>query len=90
MKGRHVPLRMCVICRKLRPREELFRLVKSKDRPELVADPGGRLAGKGVYFCRSRECLDRLLREKRFRRIFLGKIEDRALQWMLSETGLAR
>ena len=85
MRERHVPLRMCVVCRDLKPREELFRCVRQKGTQQIEPDPDKQLAGKGVYFCRRFECLARLKKERRLRRLFLERLAAGTLDWMEAE-----
>ena len=44
-------------CRTARPKRELRRIVRTPT-GEVVADPTGRLAGRGAYVCRDTDCLD--------------------------------
>jgi len=44
-----------VACRKLRPKRELIRLVRTSD-GSVEVDAGGKKAGRGAYLCRAREC----------------------------------
>lgn len=83
--GSHVPVRMCVACRAQKPRPELFRLVRPTGRSDIVADPAGKRAGKGFYLCRNRDCLEKLQKERRLRRLFAGRIDEAALAWMGQE-----
>jgi len=84
-----IPERMCLVCRTLRPRTELLRLVQPTGRTDLVPDPTGRTSGKGFYLCRNRECLARLQKEKRLRRLFAGRLGSESLAWLESELGAA-
>ena len=61
-EGTYIPLRMCAVCREHRPKRELIRLAVSDG--AVVADGGGKLAGRGVYVCKSRDCI-RLAEKKR-------------------------
>lgn len=56
----HVPtaVRTCVACREKRSRQELVRFV-ADERGHLRPDPGQRLAGRGVYTCAARRCVER-------------------------------
>ena len=47
-RGRE-PLRTCVVCREVRAKSELVRLVTSEGR--IVADRTGRMPGRGAYAC---------------------------------------
>lgn len=54
-----IPIRMCVSCRKRAPRNAFVRVGK---------DPMGRigvdLGGRGVYICRTAECVEKAIRGK--------------------------
>ena len=52
---KHIPQRTCVACRKVRPKQELIRLVRISD-ISVGVDTSGRKAGRGAYLCRAREC----------------------------------
>ena len=84
-----IPERMCIVCRQLRPRTELLRLVQPTGQTEIVPDPTGRTSGKGVYLCRSRDCLEKLQKGKRLRRLFAARISPETQAWMELELGAA-
>lgn len=50
--GKYVPLRMCVACRKVKPKSELIRVCSQKN-DVLIGNCGGR----GAYVCKDRECV---------------------------------
>ena len=52
---RHVPQRTCIACRKVKPKQELVRLVRNAD-GIVEVDIGGRKTGRGAYLCRAQEC----------------------------------
>ncbi len=68
-----LPERMCVVCRTMRHKSDLIRIVKSKD-GVILCDDSGKMQGRGAYICKSRECADRLLKTKGFERSFKCKI----------------
>ena len=76
------PERMCLVCRSLKTRDQLFRLVKSKEDGRFFPNADGSLPGKGIYFCRTGDCLQRMQKERRLRRQLLDKLSDNALGWM--------
>jgi uncharacterized protein len=49
-------MRSCVACRTARPKRELERIVRTPD-GAVVADPTGRVAGRGAYVCAGTDCL---------------------------------
>ena len=69
-KPKHVPLRMCVVCRALKPKADLFRFGKAETGARLALDSQG---GRGLYLCREIGCLDRLQKERRLRKLFLDR-----------------
>lgn len=55
VRGKHVPQRMCLACRQVKPKRELVRLVRLSD-GSIEIDPGGKKAGRGAYLCGLPEC----------------------------------
>ncbi len=72
--AKHVPQRMCVICREMKPKAELIRLVKQEDL--LVVDQGGRKPGRGLYLCLDSETIDELFTPKRLEKLIRSKISE--------------
>lgn len=60
---KHVPQRTCIGCRRVRPKRELLRIVRTPE-GEILFDPTGRRAGRGAYLCPSASCLDRALKAR--------------------------
>ncbi len=59
-KGRHVPQRMCVICREVQGKRALIRIVRTPDDGVLI-DTTGKRAGRGAYLCQRPTCWARAL-----------------------------
>lgn len=55
MRRKHIPQRTCVGCRKVRPKRQLVRIVRTPT-GEVEIDEGGKKAGRGAYLCRNRRC----------------------------------
>jgi predicted RNA-binding protein YlxR (DUF448 family) len=51
----HVPLRTCAVCRGVRPKRELTRVVRGAD-GSVAIDPTGKAAGRGTYVCDDPGC----------------------------------
>lgn len=62
MKG-HVPLRTCLGCGQVRPKQELLRIACNRE-GQIAIDPEARLPGRGAYVCRRPEC-GQLLQKKK-------------------------
>ena len=48
--SKHIPQRTCVVCRKVKPKRELVRLVRIPD-GSVEFDTSGKRAGRGAYLC---------------------------------------
>ncbi|WP_337844215.1 YlxR family protein [Thermus sp.] len=46
---KHVPIRMCVACRRRRPKGELLRILLTPEGFQI--DPSGKAPGRGAYVC---------------------------------------
>jgi len=55
MRRKHVPQRTCVGCRKVRPKRELIRIIRTPT-GEVEIDETGKKSGRGAYLCRNRTC----------------------------------
>jgi predicted RNA-binding protein YlxR (DUF448 family) len=51
---KHVPVRMCVICRDKAGKRTLTRVVRTEQ--GLQVDPSGKLNGRGAYLCDRESC----------------------------------
>ena len=74
MKVKKVPIRKCVGCGENKPKRELIRIVKNKDK-EIFIDLKGKANGRGVYICNSIDCLQAAIKNKSIERSFEQKID---------------
>ena len=56
MATKKIPLRMCIGCREMKPKSELYRVVKTPT-GEIVIDKTNKLSGRGAYICKDADCL---------------------------------
>jgi|GEM_PF-2160429 len=83
------PLRRCVVCTVFRRKAELIRLAELEKRMltwegEAVRSP----SGKGVYLCRTGQCISRFLHDKRMKKRYgslLGEEARRSLERMTDD-----
>ena len=66
-REKHIPQRMCAICRERLPKSELSRYVRTGKGEPHLPDPDKNQPGRGIYVCDREEC------RKRFERISLRK-----------------
>ncbi len=72
--AKHVPQRMCVICREMKNKSDLIRLVRQDD--QVAVDPTGKKPGRGLYLCLDTETIDQLMQPKRLEKLLRGKISE--------------
>ena len=67
MKEKYVPKRMCVACREMKEKNELFKVVLKE---KAVLDESGKMQGRGAYVCKSADCINLAEKKKGFERAF--------------------
>ena len=65
---KHIPLRMCVACRSMKPKKELIRIVF--DGKSIKADEAGKMQCRGAYVCRNEKCVELMKKKKAVERTF--------------------
>jgi uncharacterized protein len=83
-----------VACRTPRPKRELQRIVRTPS-GEVVADPTGRLAGRGAYVCPDTDCMSIAIKKGALTRAleiplpdaFLASVDRGATDTLITEGG---
>lgn len=83
MKKRTTPMRRCVGCMESKPKQELIRI--SCYEGVVSVDPTGKAKGRGVYLCRSQECLAKAEKRKALQRSLSVEITEEQLQALMEE-----
>lgn len=73
--GKIEPKRMCVACREMKEKWEMFRVVKNAA-GEIFADFSGKAAGRGAYICNNDECVKRLKKQRLLNKAFSAPVSD--------------
>ena len=73
--GKIEPKRMCVACREMKEKREMFRVVKNAA-GEIFADFSGKAAGRGAYICNNDECMKRLKKQRLLNTAFSAPVSD--------------
>ena len=81
------PLRRCIGCMEMKPKNELVRVVKNKE-GEISLDLVGKAPGRGAYICRNKDCLVKAKKAKRLEREFSMQIPDSIYDQMEEELGI--
>lgn len=86
MKGK-VPLRQCMGCREHKPKTEFLRVVRSPQ-GEVTLDLTGKKPGRGVYVCKSPECLKRVIKGRAIDRSLSVPVPPEVLEAIKSAAGV--
>lgn len=62
-----IPMRQCLGCRKMKPKKELIRVVRSPE-GEISLDFKGKASGRGAYICPDNACLKKAIKAKALER----------------------
>jgi predicted RNA-binding protein YlxR (DUF448 family) len=63
-KEKHVPQRMCVVCRQRFDKRRLTRVANTPEKGVIV-DPTGKRNGRGAYLCDQVACWDEVISQPR-------------------------
>ena len=83
---KNTPKRMCVVCRDMKDKKELIRVVHSKD-GEITIDLTGKANGRGAYICKSEDCLHQCEKRKSFERAFGVEVDPEIFKELRKEIG---
>ena len=78
-KTKKIPMRMCIACREMKPKQEMMRVVKNAD-GEIYADPTGKAPGRGAYVCNNEECRKKLNVKKLLHKTFSTNVSMEVYQ----------
>ncbi len=73
------PLRTCMACNAQKEKQNLLRIVKSKD-GNIFVDVTGKQNGRGAYICKTEQCLNKIQKSKRLEKIFLTEIDEKVYE----------
>ena len=71
-KVKHIPLRKCMGCQEMLPKQSLIRIVKDGEGVRL--DPTGKADGRGAYLCGRGDCLKKTVKSKRLEKVLHTQI----------------
>ena len=84
MKPAKVPMRQCVGCGEMKPKNELVRVVKTSE-GEISLDRTGKKNGRGAYICDSAACLAKAQKARRFERAFSSAVPSEVYEALEKE-----
>lgn len=75
MKTRKIPMRMCAVTRERFPKQELLRVIVTKE-GLVEVDPTGKKNGHGAYIKKDLEVLEKAKKTKALERALETKLND--------------
>ena len=78
-----IPMRQCSACRGHFEKRQLLRIVRTPD-GNVMADPRGKVSGRGVYICRNEECLNKAIKTKALSRALEVPVSDETIETIRS------
>ena len=90
MKQKKIPMRQCLGCREMKPKQSLVRVVRSPE-GAISLDMKGKASGRGAYVCHDMDFLKKARKSKALERALdtpiPEEIYDRLEQEMEAEDG---
>ena len=62
-------------CNAKKDKKDLIRIVKNKN-GQITIDKTGKLEGRGAYICDNKDCLEKIIKNKRLERVFDMQISN--------------
>lgn len=79
-----INLRTCCVCRKIFPKTNLIRIVKTTD-GKIFIDKFGKSNGRGAYVCKNKECRTKLKKMKSLNKTFKCQVDDEIYEELLKK-----
>ena len=83
MTDKTMPLRKCVACGQMVPKNEMFRVVKTEDGISL--DLTYKAQGRGAYVCRKLECIELAKKKNCFNRSLKSPVSQEVIDSLITE-----
>lgn len=76
-------MRRCIGCMESKEKSSMIRIACYEGK--ITVDPTGKAKGRGVYLCRSRECMDKARKKKALQRNFETEITQEEINDIFQE-----
>jgi uncharacterized protein len=80
--SKSVPQRTCTVCRQVKGKKEMVRLVRTPE-GKIEIDVTGKKEGRGAYLCRDQACWDKLAKGKQLEHAFKSGISKNDLEQII-------
>ena len=88
-KTKKIPMRMCIACRGMKPKQALTRVVRNAD-GEIRLDPTGKAPGRGAYICAEPDCRKKLESKKLLNKAFSAAVDEAVYRGIGEENAVER
>ena len=78
--------RMCHVCKTMREKQLLLRVVRTPE-GEIKVDPTGKALGRGCYVCLSAACIQKGVKTRYLNRAFKTACPDQVYQEVMTYAG---
>ena len=79
---KHIPLRRCIVNNQMLPKEELFRIVKTRD-GEVLLDISNKIDGRGAYIKKEASSITKAKQKHILNKAFSMDVADSIYEEML-------
>ena len=83
-RRKHIPQRMCIICREKMDKRDLLRIVNNPEEG-LIIDPTGKKNGRGAYVGKQSRCWDGVLNSNKLDQALKVEIPQEAKEALVAE-----
>lgn len=73
--AKQIPLRQCIGCREMKPKNELVRIIRTPEN-DICLDKTGKKNGRGAYLCPNPDCYKKAVKSKGIERALKVEIPD--------------
>jgi len=82
MKPKKLPLRKCVVTQERLPKNELVRVVKTKD-GEVFVDTSGKANGRGAYLKLNKQVIEKAMKKNVLNRVLGVEVSEKVFEELL-------
>ncbi|HET7629097.1 MAG TPA: YlxR family protein [Bacillales bacterium] len=82
MKRKKTPLRKCVATQEMKPKQELFRIVRTPE-GDVLYDPSGKKSGRGTYLSKQPEAIAKARKQNILAKHLKAEVKEEVYEQLL-------
>ena len=83
------PERTCIICNRPNEKQNLLRIVKSKENIVSV-DLSGNMPGRGAYICKNEDCIEKMIKTNKLSKSLKTEIQTEVYEKIREVIGIEK